>query len=119
LLDMMVDENWDIADDDVVSSAMRSLSKWQEQWNIIERSYRKYENMSIKHNFPEHRKEAVKATYEENKEKFESVKEALNKQDSDRGLLTLEPARTDIIKYPTISGSPSEDYLKFKETMEI
>ena len=42
----------------------------------------------------------------------------MKKEDAERGLYTLEPARTDIIKYPTFSGSPSEDYLKFRETME-
>ena len=30
----------------------------------------------------------------------------------------MEPARTDIIKYPIFSGLPSEDYLRFRETME-
>ena len=30
----------------------------------------------------------------------------------------MEPVRSDIIKYPTFSGLPSEDLLKFVETMQ-
>ena len=49
LSDMMPDEDWVEADDDIISDAVRRLSKWQEQWICIERSYRKYENMALKH----------------------------------------------------------------------
>ena len=36
-----------------------------------------------------------------------------------RGLFTLEPTRSDIMKYPTFTGAASEDYLRFKEVMEL
>ena len=36
-----------------------------------------------------------------------------------RGLYTLEPTRSDIMKYPTFTGAASEDYLRFKEVMEL
>ena len=118
--DMMPDENWEVVENEVVSHGMRNLGKWQEQWNQIERSYRKYENMAVKHNFSEVDREAVKATYEDNRERFEVTRKALIKEDSDvRGLYTLEPTRSDIMKYPVFSGAYSEDYLKFKETMEL
>ena len=116
--DMMIDETWEAVEDDEISSAMRSLSKWQEQWNCVERSYRKYENMAVKHKFPETRREAVKATYDDRKDRFENTRDDLKTEDTVRGLFTLEPARTDIMKYPSFSGSPSDDYMKFKETME-
>ena len=74
--------------------------------------------MALKYSFAEVGRGAIKATFEDRRERFELVRNALKKEDSDRGLYTLEPARTDIIKYPTFSGSPSDDYLKFKETME-
>ena len=70
------------------------------------------------HNFPQSRKEAILGTYEDYRDKFETAREAVKEEDIARGLFTLEPPRTDIIKYPTFAGLPSEDYLKFKETME-
>ena len=115
--DIMADEDWEAADDDIVSGAMRNLTKCQEQMNTIERAYRKFENMATKHKFAEVKSEAIRVTYEDRKEKFEITRDAVRKEDTDRGLFTLEPARSDIMKYPTFSGSHSEDYMHFKETM--
>ena len=116
---LVVDEVWTDVDDEVIGSAMRNLSKWQDQMNIVERSYRHFENMATKYNFPSDKRESIKATYLDRKERFEETKTAILKEDTDRCLYTLEPVKTDIIKYPTFSGLPSEDFLKFKETMEI
>ena len=58
--DMMATEkDWEEVADEEVSNAMRNLNKWQDQMNNVERVFRKYENMAIKHNFPEVKKEAV------------------------------------------------------------
>ena len=62
--------------------------------------------MAIKHKFPEEKTESIKATYLDRKERFEVTKEAIMKEDTDRGLYTLEPPRTDIMKYPVFSGLP-------------
>ena len=109
--------DWEGVDDDVVEDAMRNLGKYQDQMNQVERTFRKYENMSLKHHFPEDKKEAMLATYEDYRKKFEATRDNAKEQDTQRGLFTLEPAKSDIIKYPVFSGSASEDYLKFKETM--
>ena len=37
--DLMEDEDWEDVDDEAVSSAMRNLSKWQDQMTIIENPY--------------------------------------------------------------------------------
>ena len=117
--DMLIDEDWLEVDDETVSNAMRNLSRWQNQMNVVERAYRQFENMALKYSFPASQKDSILVTYQDMKEKFENAKESVQKEDSDRGLFTLEPTRTDIIKYPSFSGLPSEDYLKFKETMEV
>ena len=41
------------------------------------------------------------------------------REDAARSMFTLEPVKSDIIKYPTFSGLPSEDYLQFKEKMTL
>ena len=71
--DIMTDETWDEVDDETVSDAMRKLSKWQDQMTSIERSYRKYENMATKHNFPMEKQEAIKHTYDDKKDMFETT----------------------------------------------
>ena len=115
--DMMGAEvDWTTAEEDAISSAMRSLEKWQEQMNTIERTFRNFENS--KGVFTPDRQEAIQDTYDECKEKFQTARSTLRKEDAERGLYTLEPARSDIIKYPFFTGSPSEDFLKFMETMQ-
>ena len=115
--DMMgLEIDWESADDDVIGNGMRNLAGWQEQMNTIERSFRKFEN--VKSRFTSDRQEAIQQIYDENKEKFQTARSSLKKEDADRGLYTLEPVRSDIIKYPTFSGLPSEDLLKFVETMQ-
>ena len=115
--DMMgLETDWEEADDDSVSTGMRSLSKWQEQMNTIERAFRKFENVSDK--LSSDRVEAFKQVFDEAKDKFQTARSVLRKEDADRGLYTLEPSRSDIIKYPSFSGLPSEDFLKFVETMK-
>ena len=42
--DLLLDEDWDLADNTVVSQAMRLLSAWQAQMNLTERKYRELEN---------------------------------------------------------------------------
>ena len=116
--DLMADENWKEVEDETVSNAMRNLTKWQDQMSSIDRAYRKYENMALKHNFTQEKQEAMKVTYQDRKERFENTRDAVQKEDADRWLFTLEPAKSDIVKYPSFAGLPSEDYLKFKETME-
>ena len=115
--DIMMDENWAEVEDETVSNAMRAINKWQDQWNRVERAFRQYENMAVKHKFSEEKIEAIRTTYEDRKERFEVAREAIRKEDSDRGLYTMEPVRSDIMKYPYFSGSASEDYLIFQETI--
>ena len=65
--DIMPDENWVEVEEETVSSAMRNLVKWQDQMNVIERAYRKYDNMALKYNFPSDKKDAMLDIYEEKK----------------------------------------------------
>ena len=117
--DLLMEENWDLADNTTVSQGMRALSAWQAQMNVIERKYRAFENEALKHTFPETKTEAVDAEYSRIRAKFEAVKEAVVYQDKERGLFTLEPVKTEKVKWPVFYGNPSEDFMKWKEKMEL
>ena len=117
--DLLLDENWELADNTVVSQGMRLLSTWQAQMNIIERKYRDYENDALLYSFPQSKTDTVDAEYSRIRAKFEAVKEAVTLQDKDRGLFTLEPAKTEKVKWPMYYGNPAEDFMKWKEKMEL
>ena len=63
--------------------------------------------MALKLKFIEEKKESVRKTFDEMKERYEWTRDDLKQEDSDRALFTLEPARTNTIKYPTFLGSPN------------
>ena len=117
--DLLLEEDWNLVDNTVVSQGMRLLSSWQTQMNLIERKYREYENNALLHSFPPEKTEAVDAEYARIRARFESVKEAVIFQDKERGLFTLEPAKTEKVKWPVYYGNPSEDFMKWKEKMDL
>ena len=117
--DLLLDEDWDLADNTVVSQGMRLITAWQAQINVIERKYREYENDALLYSFPQAKTDAVDAEYTRIRAKFDSVKEAVTKQDKDRGLFTLEPAKTEKVKWPMYYGNPAEDFMKWKDKMEL
>ena len=103
----MLEEGWNLVDNSLVSQGMRLLSSWQTQMNLIERKYKAYENDALLHSFPPEKNEAVNAEYVRITAKFESVKEVVIFQDKERDLFTLEPAKTEKVKWPIYYGSPS------------
>ena len=107
--DMMgLEVDWHDADDDVISNGMRSMAGWQGQMNTIERAFRKFEN--VKSRFSTDRQEAIQQIYDDSKKSFQTARSSLKKEDAaDRGLFTMDPTRSYIIKYPTFSGLPSEE----------
>ena len=117
--DLLLDEDWDLADNIVVSQGMRLLNAWQAQMNVIERKYREYENDALLYNFPQAKTDAVDAEYSRIRAKFDSVKEAVSFQDKERGLFTLEPVKTEKVKWPMYYGNPAEDFMKWREKMEL
>ena len=48
---------------------------------------------------------------------FKDAKEAIVKQDKERGLYSLSKPSGEVLKYPTFSGEAGQDLVKFKEKM--
>ena len=49
---------------------------------------------------------------------FKETKEKIETEDEDRGLYSMETAKTTQVSLPTFSGKDSEDFSKFKLDME-
>ena len=71
------------------------------------------------HNFPADKTEAIDSEYTRIRAKFETVKDAVIHQDKERGLFTLEPAKTEKMKWPIFYGNQSEDFTKWQEKMDL
>ena len=70
---LTVVSDWEEVDDEKITDAMRSLDKWQQQMNILERTYRKFESMAVTHGFPATKSEAIFAEYDTVKRRFEEI----------------------------------------------
>ena len=116
--DLLLEEDWEKTDNTTVSQAMRLISSWQTQMNVIERKYREFENDALEYSFPVNKSEPIDIEYARIRDKFERTRDAVLQQDRDRGLFTMEPAKTEKVKFPVFSGQPSEDYMKWKKKME-
>ena len=68
---------------------------------------------------PQDKVEPIDAEYTRIREKFDNIKKAVQFQDRERGLFTMEPTKTEKVTFPTFSGKPSEDYMKWKQKTEI
>ena len=116
--DLLMDENWEEADNIKVSQAMRQTCVWQTQMNPIERKYTEFQNLSEEYKFSTDKTESVDNEYKRIRDIFDKTKKAVTEQDTERGLFTLEPAKTEKVKFPIFTGQPAEDYMKWKEKME-
>ena len=114
-----MEEDWENTDNSTVSQAMRLINSWQNQMNEVERKYREFENDSKEYSFPQNKVDPIDAEYTRIREKFDQTKKAVQAQDRERGLFTMEPTKTEKVKFPTFSGKPSEDYMKWKQKTEI
>ena len=117
--DLLMEENWEETDNSTVSQAMRLINSWQNQMNQVERTYREFENDAKEYSFPQDKVEPIDAEYTRIREKFDNIKKAVQFQDRERGLFTMEPTKTEKVTFPTFSGKPSEDYMKWKQKTEI
>ena len=115
--DLLMEEDWENTDNISVSQAMRLISSWQSQINVIERKYREFENDALEFSFPASKTNPIDAEYARIRAKFDKTKEAVMLQDKERGLLTMEPAKIEKVKFPVFNGQPSEDFMKWKEKM--
>ena len=73
---------------------MRLISSWQSQINVIERKYREFENDALEFSFPASKTNPIDAEYARICAKFETTKVAVMLQDKERGLFTMEPAKS-------------------------
>ena len=116
--DILLEEDWETTENCKVSEGMRLLKDWQTQMNTIERKYRDFENAASKHKFSKDKIDAIDLEYERIRDKYEKIRDAVSLQDKERGLFTLEPAKTEKMKWPTFHGNSSEDFMKWYEKME-
>ena len=114
---------WETAEDEEIIACMKDLKTWETNLAAIEKVYIEAENLAKLHGEPEDASvtgfdiASVKALLLDLRLDFKDAKDAIVMQDSDRNLFSLNTTKGEVLKYPTFSGDPSQDYVKFKEKM--
>ena len=114
-----VDE-WSDEEDNSISKGMRNLDKWEGELKEITNMFRKLKDLKTTYNIEE---DEVNYAFLEREvigmEKvFIEVKEKLETEDEERGLYSMDKAKTSKVNLPTFSGKDSEDFSKFQADME-
>ena len=112
-----ISDHWKQQSNSEVSFAMRRMSAWDKSLVTISKTFREYEKLSKQFDEDADDRDAVREDYVEIRNKVKEVGIAVMFEDEDRNLQSLQPSRSEKVKYPTFSGDPGEDLVKFKLKM--
>ena len=112
-----ISDHWAEQTNSEVSKAMRKLSDWDKSLIRISTIFRQYEKLSKQFGEGALDRDAVLEEFISLRNKVKEVSITVQKEDEQRNLQTLVPNKSKKIKYPTFSGDPGEDLVKFKLRM--
>ena len=112
-----IEECWNEKSESEVCQAMKELSRWQTSLEKLSTSFRDYEKLSKQLGETESEFESNQEDFQSIRNKVKEVSIAVRKEDDRRNLQSLLPTKGDRVKYPTFTGEPGEDLMKFKEKM--
>ena len=108
---------WTEASDIQINRGMRNISSWKKTMREVVSLNRELYNLCIEHNIT-----VVEVNYLQMDQalsdfqmQFDRICKAIEKEDDDRALYTLDLAKTDLVKLPTFSGKEDQDFIKFKD----
>ena len=114
---------WVKADDDTITDAMKEMEKWDSALASAEETYRNFEHFVKIHGEPTDADETgydsqtIKDLLLELRVDFRDAKTAVLKEEKGRGLYSLDQSKGEVLKYPSFSGDPGQDLVKFREKM--
>ena len=110
-------EHWSSQSNSEVSKAMRKLTDWDKSLVRISSIFRQYEKLSKQFGEDAEDREAVLEEFVSLRNQVKDVSSTVQMEDDERNLQTLAPNKSEKVKYPTFSGDPGEDLVKFKTRM--
>ena len=112
-----VEDCWRDKSESEVCQAMKELTRWQTSLEKLSGSFRDYEKLSKQLGENSEEFESNHDDFEYIRDKLKEVSMVLRQEDESRNLQSLMPSKADKVKYPSFSGEPGDDFVKFKEKM--
>ena len=113
-----VADHWKEQSEADVSKAMRKHSDWEKSLVSISKTFREYEMLAKQYGEDIVELESNTEDYLEIRNTVKAVILAVQFEDERRNLQTLQSSKSDKVAYPTFSGEPGEDLVRFKEKMK-
>ena len=112
-----ISDHWSLQSNSEVFKAMRKMADWDKSLVRISKTVREYEKLSKQFDEESGEREAILEDYIEIRNNVKEVGIAVQYEDDDRNLQSLQPSKSEKVKYPSFSGEPGEDLVKFKIKM--
>ena len=112
-----ISDHWNKQSNSEVCKTIRKMADWDKSLVRISKTFREYEKLSKQFNEDATDREAVLDDYIDVRNNVKEVGIAVQFEDDDRNLQTLQPSKSEKVKYPSFSGEPGEDLVKFKLKM--
>ena len=115
---------WVNVESEIISQTMKDLKSWDSELAAVEKVYIEVDNLIKVYGEPENAATTgynfahIKSLMDDLRIDLKNAKDAVIKEDTDRALFSLESTKGEVLKYPTFSGDPSQDYIKFKDKMD-
>ena len=125
LVELRADKDyWVTVDDTSITRAMKDFSKWDATMAEADEKFLEFQKLVSLHGEPSDSDEtnydsaAIKSLLLEMRLELKDAKTTIQEQDKLRSLFSLETNKGEVLEYPSFSGEPGEDLVKFKEKME-
>ena len=112
-------EDWSAADSHVVEAAMNQVADWKEKLDKIKESYFIMKRNILTYDLPADDLLVAESKVKCLSSELDIFIDDLQFEDETRCLYSLSRANLAGVRYPTFSGSPDEDYVKFKNDLQI
>ena len=110
-----INEFWREQSESDVRKAMRKISEWDKSLIRLSRTFRDYETLSKQYVDNDEELQNDTEDFMDIRNKVKEVTTAVQDEDERRNLQTLEYSKSDKVDYPSFSGEPGEDLVRFRE----
>ena len=115
---------WKTVNDLIITRSMKELTKWDTIMTDTDEKFLELQELVKLHGEPPDASDtgydfaAIKDLVLDMRLDIVDAKAAVQAQDKERSLFSLERSKGQVLKYPTFTGEDGEDLVKFKEKME-
>ena len=104
--------------DQDISAMVRNITSWRNSLRDLTRDYNAFQELTVVHRLEEIDMENICLEMENARNSVNDVIKAIEKEDKDRNIRTLDSSKPEQRIFKKFGGTPGEDFLHFKKDFE-